>query len=80
MLTRITVRHEVLRTTLGEVGGEPVQVIGDPAEVPLPVRDVSDAGDPAAAIDAAMSADACPLFDLTGVRCCGAHAAAGETR
>jgi amino acid adenylation domain-containing protein len=64
-LTRITARHEVLRTTLREVDGEPVQVIGAPAEVPLPVRDISGAGDPAAAIDAAMSADGATPFDLT---------------
>jgi amino acid adenylation domain-containing protein len=63
-LTRITARHQALRTTLHEVDGEPVQVIGDPTEVALPVRDISGAGDPAAAIDAEFSADGAMPFDL----------------
>jgi len=37
-------RHEMLRTTFAEVGGDPVQVIHRPQPVPLPVVDLSNLG------------------------------------
>ncbi|HEX7186036.1 MAG TPA: condensation domain-containing protein, partial [Thermoanaerobaculia bacterium] len=42
-LTEIARRHEPLRTTFAEAGGEPVQVIAPPASltIPLPVVDLS---------------------------------------
>jgi amino acid adenylation domain-containing protein len=43
-LTGIVTRHEVLRTVFTEAGGEPRQVIQPPAEVPLPIVDLSDLG------------------------------------
>ncbi|HVE93038.1 MAG TPA: condensation domain-containing protein, partial [Actinomycetota bacterium] len=39
-LTRIVQRHEALRTTFAERGGEPVQVVGEPLGVEVPVVDV----------------------------------------
>ncbi|HEV7897301.1 MAG TPA: amino acid adenylation domain-containing protein, partial [Planosporangium sp.] len=39
-LTEVVSRHEVLRTTVGVVDGRPVQVVGDPAPVALPVVEV----------------------------------------
>ncbi|MET0399177.1 MAG: non-ribosomal peptide synthase/polyketide synthase, partial [Longimicrobiaceae bacterium] len=40
-LDALVARHETLRTTLEERGGEPVQVIHPPAPVPLPMVDVA---------------------------------------
>jgi amino acid adenylation domain-containing protein len=40
-LTEIVRRHEPLRTTFGESGGEPVQQIAAPSTVELPVADLS---------------------------------------
>jgi amino acid adenylation domain-containing protein len=45
-LTEIVCRHESLRTTFGEEAGQPLQVIAEPAALPLPVVDL--AGLPAA--------------------------------
>ncbi|HEV7897842.1 MAG TPA: amino acid adenylation domain-containing protein, partial [Planosporangium sp.] len=61
-LSALVARHEVLRTTLAVVDGgvEPVQVVGDPAPVALPVVEVSD-------VDAAavmVARDAAGPFDL----------------
>ncbi|MBV9773785.1 MAG: AMP-binding protein, partial [Gemmatimonadetes bacterium] len=39
-LTEIVRRHETLRTVFAEVGGEAVQVIREPAPLPLPVVDL----------------------------------------
>jgi amino acid adenylation domain-containing protein len=40
-LTEIVRRHEALRTTFAVAGGRPVQVVGPPRPVPLPVADLS---------------------------------------
>ncbi|MEA2693377.1 MAG: hypothetical protein QOJ16_2764, partial [Acidobacteriota bacterium] len=40
-LAEVVRRHEILRTTFPEIGGEPVQLIAPPAPVPLPVVDLS---------------------------------------
>ncbi|HEV2736012.1 MAG TPA: condensation domain-containing protein, partial [Longimicrobiaceae bacterium] len=40
-LDELVRRHEALRTVFAEQGGEPVQVVLDPAPVPLPVVDLS---------------------------------------
>ncbi|MEW2501000.1 amino acid adenylation domain-containing protein [Amycolatopsis sp. NPDC047767] len=45
-LSEVVARHEVLRTTYSDVDGDPVQLVHPAADVPLPVREVSD--DPAA--------------------------------
>jgi amino acid adenylation domain-containing protein len=47
-LAEIRRRHESLRTTFGAVDGRPVQLIGPPGELPLPLTDLSGL-DPAAA-------------------------------
>jgi amino acid adenylation domain-containing protein len=39
-LSEIVARHEVLRTTIASIDGEPAQVISDPHEVDLPVIDL----------------------------------------
>jgi amino acid adenylation domain-containing protein len=39
-LSEIVRRHEVLRTTFGEVDGQPVQVVHPPSPCPLPVIDL----------------------------------------
>ncbi|HYG62910.1 MAG TPA: amino acid adenylation domain-containing protein, partial [Thermoanaerobaculia bacterium] len=40
ILTEVVRRHEVLRTTFAHAGGQPYQVIGPPAAVPVPVVDL----------------------------------------
>ena len=62
--TALTARHEVLRTTFADDGGQPWQVIHQPAPVPVEVTDVSGEADPrAAARDLAASEIRAP-FDL----------------
>ncbi|MFD2169209.1 amino acid adenylation domain-containing protein [Tumebacillus lipolyticus] len=39
-LSEIIRRHEILRTTFAEVGGQPVQVIAEPAWQPLPILEI----------------------------------------
>ncbi|TCO55606.1 non-ribosomal peptide synthetase [Actinocrispum wychmicini] len=56
-LTALVARHEALRTTFREVDGEPMQVIGEPTDVPLPVYETSD-------VDAAIRREAAGAFDL----------------
>ena len=41
-LSEIMRRHEILRTTFGEAGGRPVQLVAPPAPVRLPVVDLCD--------------------------------------
>ena len=57
-LNELLTRHEVLRTTFASVDGVPVQVIGAPAPVPLPVIDLEGVTDPLAAARRAARADA----------------------
>ncbi|HYH79975.1 MAG TPA: condensation domain-containing protein, partial [Longimicrobium sp.] len=66
-LGEVVRRHEVLRTTFGvDAEGEPVQVIGEPAPVPLPVADLSGLGadDREAAVARLARAEAARPFDL----------------
>ncbi|MBB4636056.1 non-ribosomal peptide synthetase [Longimicrobium terrae] len=63
-LDRIVARHEVLRTTFGEVDGKPVQRISAPARFALAEHDVRAAPDPRAALDALVRQDAEARFDL----------------
>jgi amino acid adenylation domain-containing protein len=49
-LSELTRRHEALRTTFVDAGGEPAQVIHEPADLPLPVVDLG--GLPAAGREA----------------------------
>ncbi|MCX5345139.1 amino acid adenylation domain-containing protein [Streptomyces atratus] len=57
----VIVRHESLRTVVGEVGGEPYQVVLDPADLHLvlPVRDLDEAE-----LDAAVREAGRRPFDL----------------
>src|SRR5690349_22738617 len=50
-VSEIVNRHETLRTTFANVGGEPVQVISPPCKVSLPVIDLSGVLDRASAVD-----------------------------
>jgi amino acid adenylation domain-containing protein len=43
-LSEVVARHEVLRTTFGSVEGVPHQIVREPAEVDLPLSDLSDLG------------------------------------
>jgi amino acid adenylation domain-containing protein len=64
-LTAITRRHEVLRTRLvAGPDGVPFQVIDPPSPFPLPVADVSGAGDAGQAAQALLTADTRAPFDL----------------
>ncbi|MFD7290775.1 amino acid adenylation domain-containing protein, partial [Streptomyces sp. NPDC059863] len=60
-LTALIARHEPLRTTYSEADGQVLQIIGDPAPVPLPVTDVS--GDPER-LDQVLRAEVSAPFDL----------------
>ncbi|WP_330327930.1 non-ribosomal peptide synthetase [Streptomyces pseudovenezuelae] len=65
-LSRITARHEVLRTRLvAGADGVATQVIDPPRPFPLPVVDVSDTARPEAAARALAAADAALPFDLS---------------
>ncbi|MFL5385853.1 MAG: amino acid adenylation domain-containing protein [Longimicrobiaceae bacterium] len=59
-LQEVVRRHESLRTTFGEAGGEPVQLISPPAEVALPFDVVPDD----AKLRARLSDEARKPFDL----------------
>jgi amino acid adenylation domain-containing protein/non-ribosomal peptide synthase protein (TIGR01720 family) len=65
-LGEIVRRHEVLRTTVGEVDGRPVQLIAPFTGFHLPVEDLSglDAGAREAALQARAAAEAARPFDL----------------
>jgi amino acid adenylation domain-containing protein len=66
-LTAIVARHEALRTTFHETGGEPVQMVGPPRPVEVTVVDVSALPGDArgAALDAYLAEQARRPFDLT---------------
>ncbi|MGN9822111.1 condensation domain-containing protein, partial [Streptomyces sp. SD11] len=65
-LSAVVARHEVLRTRLvAGADGIAYQVIDVPASVPMPVVDVSDAGEPVVAAQALVAADAGQAFDLS---------------
>jgi amino acid adenylation domain-containing protein len=65
-LDRIVARHEVLRTTFGQVDGKPVQRVSAPTPggFALAGHDVRSAPDPRAALDALVRAEAGARFDL----------------
>ncbi|HEV7785914.1 MAG TPA: condensation domain-containing protein, partial [Thermoanaerobaculia bacterium] len=57
-------RHEPLRTTFADAGGEPAQRISPPAPVPLPVVDLRSLGEPRAVAEELAAAEARRPFDL----------------
>ncbi|HYH79840.1 MAG TPA: amino acid adenylation domain-containing protein [Longimicrobium sp.] len=61
-LDEIVARHEALRTTFAAPDGVPVQVIAPPAPVPLPLLDLSAAGEVEA--EAALRREGARPFDL----------------
>lgn len=63
-VTEIVSRHETLRTTFANVGGEPVQVISPPAKVKLPVVDLRGVSDRASEVDRQRRAEVQTSFDL----------------
>lgn len=63
-LTCLSHRHEILRTTFETVDGVPLQVVHPPAEVALPVVDVSTAADPQGAARALVMQETQRAFDL----------------
>ncbi|MFU8872798.1 amino acid adenylation domain-containing protein [Micromonospora sp. SL4-19] len=65
-LTELVRRHETLRTTFTDDGGEPAQVVAAPAPVDLPVvdRTAVDPGDRAADVEARLAAEAATPIDL----------------
>jgi amino acid adenylation domain-containing protein len=63
-LSAVAARHDALRTTFAERGGEPVQVVAPPAPVPLPVDDLSTLDDRLAEAERRAAAEAAAPFDL----------------
>jgi amino acid adenylation domain-containing protein len=65
-LSEIVARHEVLRTTFAVVAGEAIQVIGPPADLPLPVTDLGHLPDDEreAEVLARAAAETARGFDL----------------
>ena len=57
-------RHEVLRTTFAEDGGQPWQVIRQPGPVPVDLTDVSGEADPVGVARDLAAAEARAPFDL----------------
>ncbi|HEX7241915.1 MAG TPA: amino acid adenylation domain-containing protein, partial [Longimicrobiaceae bacterium] len=57
-------RHETLRTTYSQAGGEPVQVVHAPAPVALPVVDLRGARDPEGEAARLAAEEASRPFDL----------------
>ncbi|HEV2733281.1 MAG TPA: condensation domain-containing protein, partial [Longimicrobiaceae bacterium] len=63
-LDQLVRRHETLRTTFAERDGVPVQVIGDPAPVPLPTVDLRGVGDAGRMLGKLVEEEAMQPFDL----------------
>ncbi|MGH3874274.1 MAG: amino acid adenylation domain-containing protein [Pseudonocardiaceae bacterium] len=65
-LHQLVTRHESLRTTFEQVDGQGMQVVHPPAEVPLPVLDLSGLDQPerAAELDRALAVPSAQPFDL----------------
>ncbi|HSS50618.1 MAG TPA: amino acid adenylation domain-containing protein, partial [Thermoanaerobaculia bacterium] len=65
-LAAVASRHEALRTTFAEEGGEPLQVIGPPVVLPLPQLDLSALAPAARGAELArlLAAEAARPFDL----------------
>jgi hypothetical protein len=58
-------RHEMLRTSFSIVGGEPVQIVHPPPNVPLPLHDVADEPDVDGKAREVWKSEAARVFDLT---------------
>ncbi|WP_432010894.1 non-ribosomal peptide synthase/polyketide synthase [Streptomyces cucumeris] len=63
-LDGLVARHEALRTTFEESGGRPVQVVSEPAPLPLSVVDLGGAADGAAELDRLLLQEYSRPFDL----------------
>ncbi|MFE7813012.1 non-ribosomal peptide synthase/polyketide synthase, partial [Streptomyces sp. NPDC057433] len=63
-LDGLVVRHEALRTTFVEQGGQARQLVHPPHRVDLPVDDLTTAPDARAALDALLEREAATPFDL----------------
>ncbi len=65
-LSAIVNRHESLRTTFATMGGEPVQVIADRGELPMPLKDLGEipTAERAAAAQRFMAQEGQRPFDL----------------
>ncbi|MFI7673439.1 amino acid adenylation domain-containing protein [Actinophytocola sp. NPDC049390] len=61
----VVARHEVLRSTIGERGGEPVMVVGPPTRVPVDVHDLRGLADADRRAGELADAAARYSFDLT---------------
>jgi hypothetical protein len=59
-------RQELLRTTFLEREGRPLQVVGAPLEIDIPLIELRDSQDPDAAIDVILRRHALEPFDLEG--------------
>jgi Condensation domain len=57
-------RHEALHTTFVEGEGGPLQIVGPPPEIEIPVVDLSGSPDPGAAIETILRRHALEPFDL----------------
>jgi amino acid adenylation domain-containing protein len=63
-LTEVVTRHEVLRTTFDTPDGVPVQLVHDPAPVPLPAHDIGGSGTPMIDAGRVVDEQAGRPFDL----------------
>lgn len=57
-------RHELLRTTFAVSGGRPVQVVHPPAEMPLPIVDLSQSPNPGVEVRNLVEQQQAQPFDL----------------
>ncbi|MFE6055025.1 amino acid adenylation domain-containing protein [Kitasatospora sp. NPDC056446] len=65
-LDGVVARHEALRTTIGEVEGRGIQVVHEPARVPVELLDLSDLpeAERAAGLDRCLEREGATPFDL----------------
>jgi amino acid adenylation domain-containing protein len=64
-ITYISGRHDLLRSTFGDVSGVPVQHIHSLAPIPIPLIDFSEMSDAASRADAFFRKEASRIFDVS---------------